>query len=237
MESGNDSLANGAARLSGMFNRVWKHLRRHPWFYLALACGAAAWLATGALPRNVRLAVTGDTFYLAYLILTASFVVRVPTDRFRDWIDDRDEGLIIVTLVTLAAVAFSLVSIFTLLNAGHKLSGAYLGLSLASAPLGWFALHTVAALHYAHFYYAARAIEGPGPDSGGLCFPGTDNPGPWDFLYYSFVVGMTAQVSDVQVVSTPMRRLTMLHGIISFMFNTVLIALAVNTVVALVQAP
>src|SRR5580704_12073866 len=129
MESGNDSLANGAARLSGMFNRVWKHLRRHPWFYLALACGAAAWLATGALPRNVRLAVTGDTFYLAYLILTASFVVRVPTDRFRDWIDDRDEGLIIVTLVTLDAVAFSLVSIFTLLNAGHKLSGAYLGLS------------------------------------------------------------------------------------------------------------
>ncbi len=81
----------------------------------------------------------------------------------------------------------------------------------------------------------APASDG-GSEKGGLYFPGTDDPGPWDFLYYSFVVGTTAQIFDVQVISTPMRRLTMLHGIISFIFNTGLIALAVNTVVTLVQA-
>jgi uncharacterized membrane protein len=94
-----------------------------------------------------------------------------------------------------------------------------------------FVLHTVATLHYARLYYSgiAEGVEK------GLSLPGTAEPAAWDFLYYSFVVGLTAQVSDVQVLCTPMRRLTMLHGIISFVFNTVLIALAVNTIVALVH--
>ena len=64
-------------------------------------------------------------------------------------------------------------------------------------------------------------------------FPGCVEPGPWEFLYYSFVVGMTAQVSDVQVCDTRMRRATLGHGVISFFFNTVLIAMAVNAVVAI----
>ena len=65
-----------------------------------------------------------------------------------------------------------------------------------------------------------------------LKFPGTGEPGSWDFLYFSFVVGMTAQVSDVQVLTTQMRRATLKHSIVSFFFNTVLIAMAVNAVVA-----
>ncbi len=70
-----------------------------------------------------------------------------------------------------------------------------------------------------------------------LSFPGAQEPGVWEFLYYSFVVGMTAQVSDVQVLSTPMRRLTLLHGLISFVFNTALIAFAVNAVDADCRRP
>ena len=220
-----------------MFGGVWTHIRRHRWFYLSLLCGAVSWVAAHGYPRNVRLAITGDVFYFVYLVFIVTIVTRVPVDRFRDWVDDEDEGLFIVIIITLAAVAFSLISIFSLLNGGHKTGSLFLALSFASAPLGWFVLHTVAALHYAHIYYLARAGEDDSPEAGGLCFPGTPDPGPWDFLYYSFVVGMTAQVSDVQVISTPMRRLTMLHGIISFLFNTGLIALAVNAVVALVQAP
>jgi uncharacterized membrane protein len=225
------------ARQIGMFGGVWTHIRRHRWFYLSLLCGAVSWFAAYAYPRNVRLAITGDVFYFVYLVLIVTLVTRVPVDRFRDWVDDEDEGLFIVIIITLAAVAFSLVSIFSLLNSGHKPGGLFLALSFASAPLGWFVLHTVAALHYAHIYYLARAGKDSSPEDGGLHFPDTTDPGPWEFLYYSFVVGMTAQVSDVQVTTTPMRRLTMLHGIISFLFNTGLIALAVNAVVALVQAP
>jgi uncharacterized membrane protein len=61
-----------------------------------------------------------------------------------------------------------------------------------------------------------------------LLFPETKEPGAWDFLYFSFVVGMTAQVSDVQVVSTAIRRVTLAHGILSFFINTIIFALAVN---------
>ena len=68
------------------------------------------------------------------------------------------------------------------------------------APLGWFMLHTMMAFHYAYLFYS----EPPGKEGGGgLVFPDTKEPGAADFLYYSFVVGMTAQVSDVQVLFHP----------------------------------
>jgi uncharacterized membrane protein len=103
-------------------------------------------------------------------------------------------------------------------------------------PLGWFTLHTVAAFRYAHLYYTKRGGGGNEPgDAGGLAFPETREPGTWDFLYYAFVVGMTAQVSDVQVLSTSMRRLTLAHSVTSFFFNTVLLALAVNIAASYAQ--
>jgi uncharacterized membrane protein len=95
--------------------------------------------------------------------------------------------------------------------------------------LGWLTLHSIAAFRYAHLY-CERAESGnaEGEDARGLAFPQTDEPASWDFLYYSFVVGMTAQVSDVQVLTMPMRRVTLVHSVISLFFNTVLLALAVN---------
>jgi uncharacterized membrane protein len=220
------TLAAARAKGTAMAQGIWAHVSRHRWFYLALGCGALAWAATPALSFHARLAVTGDAFYLIYLVLVVFVVVRAPASAFRDWVEEEDEGLFLVMLITVAAVVFSLVSIFSLLNAGHGQRSIFLLLSLASAPLGWLVLHTVTALHYARAYY--RGEEGPDPK--GLSFPGTQEPGVWEFLYYSFVVGMTAQVSDVQVLSTPMRRLTLLHGLISFAFNTFILALAVNVI-------
>ena len=219
-----------------MRGQIQFHIGRHRWFYLALVSGLAAWIATRALSFNVRLAIAGDTFYFVYLVLIAALVTRTPIASFRDWLDDEDEGVFIVMLITIGAVAISLFSIFSLLNAGRKAGDLDLVLSLASAPLGWLVMHTVYAFRYAHAYYLARAGGVDTPETGGLGFPGTHDPGVWEFLYYSFVIGMTAQVSDVQVLTVGMRRLTLLHGVLSFMFNTVLIALAVNTVVALAQA-
>ena len=96
---------------------------------------------------------------------------------------------------------------------------------------GWAVLHTVMAFHYATIHY----FDDPDcvGDEKDLLFPGNGDPGPWDFLYYSFVVGMTAQVSDVQVTTTEMRKATLFHGVVSFFFNTVFIAMAVNAAVAL----
>jgi uncharacterized membrane protein len=87
--------------------------------------------------------------------------------------------------------------------------------------LSWAAIHTTFALHYAHDYYR-------GAKAGGLAFPGEDQPDYWDFVYFSFVIGMTAQVSDVGVTDRMIRRTATAHGVISFIFNTALVALMVN---------
>ena len=85
------------------------------------------------------------------------------------------------------------------------------------------------AFHYAHLYYQ-RDLEATGGrmDAGGLEFPGTEEPVVSDFLYFSFVIGMTAQVSDVGITDKTIRRTATVHGIISFVYNTALVALMVN---------
>ena len=99
-------------------------------------------------------------------------------------------------------------------------------------------LHVIAAFHYAEVYYAPNNLALPKRGKvWSLSFPNTEEPGVWDFLYFSFVIGMTAQVSDVQVASTQMRKLTLSHGVVSFLFNTVLITLAVNIAVILADRP
>jgi uncharacterized membrane protein len=96
----------------------------------------------------------------------------------------------------------------------------------------WLLAHTVFALHYAHAYFTDLAADRPQ----GLDFPSEhDDPDYWDFLYFSFVIGMTAQVSDVQVLTQPWRRLVLAHGILSFLFNTVVLALSINLFAAFFQ--
>jgi uncharacterized membrane protein len=92
--------------------------------------------------------------------------------------------------------------------------------------LSWMLTHAVFALRYAHEFYT-RTGDAEVPD-GGLEFPREPNPDYWDFLYFSAVLGMTFQVSDVQITSRKFRRLATLHGLLGFMFNTVIVALTVN---------
>ena len=124
-----------------------------------------------------------------------------------------------------------LAAIFALLAGEGRPDPWDLPLAIASVPLGWLTLHTIAAFHYAHLYYATEGEDVR--DAGGLDFPGTREPGAWHFLYFSFVIGMTAQVSDVTVHAAGMRRLVLGHSIVAFFYNTVLLALAVNVAVTL----
>ena len=110
-----------------------------------------------------------------------------------------------------------------------------ISLSVSTIFLSWLLIHTVFALYYAHEFHSRgprRIARGQG---GGLKFPDDSTPDYLDFLYFSFVVGTTAQTSDVAVCSRAMRRVVMLHGILSFFFNTAVIALAVNIAAQLVQ--
>ena len=205
-------------------------LHRHGRFYAALVCGAIAFAAGGRLGSwELRFVVAGNLFFLAYLLLTAGFVARATTEHLRRRAAEADEGLPLILLATGGAVVVSLGAIYLLLAQGDAAGPIAGALAVAGIPLGWLTLHTLASFHYANLYYAPRRGGG---DAGGLDFPGTAEPGPWDFLYFAFVIGMTAQVSDVAVKTGALRRTVLAHGVASFFYNTVILALAVNAALA-----
>ncbi len=98
----------------------------------------------------------------------------------------------------------------------------------------WLLVHTIFAMHYAHEYYQDHQTQSD-CKAGGLDFPEDIEPDYWDFLYFSFVIGMTSQVSDVQITSRSMRRLSLLHSILSFFFNTAIVAMSINIIAGLIQ--
>jgi uncharacterized membrane protein len=107
-------------------------------------------------------------------------------------------------------------------------------LAAATIVCSWFLTHVMYALHYAHRFYRDDPSTPERDATGGLDFPGTEAPHYWDFLYFSFVIGMTSQVSDVQVTSHAMRILVLWHGVLSFFFYTVLLALTLNIVASMI---
>jgi len=211
------------------------HLKKHMRFYSAAFAGIAAGVVTAQAWPHLAIVVAADTFFAIYLLLISAVVVSAPPERLRRIADLENEGIGLIASIAVGAVTVSLGSIFLLFAQAEKPDTAQLLLTLASAPLGWLMLHTVAALHYAQRYYAGDFRDGERYDGGGLKFPDTDEPHAWDFVYHSFVIGMTAQVSDVTVVSTRMRQVVLVHSVITFVFNTILIAVAVNAAVTLGQ--
>ena len=191
---------------------------------MAVTLGAVVWALTHKLLPELRLVAAGDAAFVLYLVTMLLLAGGLTPESMRERASYEDEGMTVIVVITLAAIGLSLASIFAILNKEDR-ELYLLVFTILSVPLGWLTFHTVAAFHYMNLFYDRH--EG-GKDASGLNFPGTPEPRAWDFLYYSFVVGMTAQVSDVQVESSIIRRVTLLHGIVSFFFNTVLLALAVN---------
>jgi len=205
------------------------HLTHHWRFYACFVFGAAVYLLLGTLPPPVRLLAGGDASFLSYVAMLVFLAVNITPKELDRKADFEDEGIFLVILFALVMIGFCCFAIITLLHQKTALDPFAIVLAVLGAPLGWAMLHMMMAFHYAYLFYSE-----PGKKAGsGLNFPGTAEPGAADFLYYAFVVGMTFQVSDVQVTSTGLRRMTLAHSIVSFFFNTVLIAMAVNAVVAI----
>lgn len=198
-----------------------RHRRFLSSFMLGLLAVAAshAW----AMGELLRIELGAVAFFLAYLLQMARFARSLSPAGLRARAASSDEGVALILTLALAAVAISLSAIVLLLNGPGGGSGIERSVALGSVPLGWATLHTLLAFHYAHLYYR------PDEDGeGGLGFPGGQDPDAWDFLYFAFTIGMTAQVSDVVATTGPMRRVILFHGIGSFFYNTVILALAVN---------
>ena len=197
---------------------------RHGRFLIAFALGVAAGMAAWALSvaPDFALLAAADVFFLIYLALTARIVGATGPEALRRHAEEDDEGVALILLLAALAVGVSVTAIFLVLNADQSSLAARLA-ALVSLPLGWATIHTLAAFHYAHLHYRTKGA--------GFEFPGKGDPDAWDFLYASFTIGMTAQVSDVQVATREMRRAVLVHGVASFFYNTCILALAVNAAV------
>jgi uncharacterized membrane protein len=215
-----------------MRSRLMTAFRRHVRFFIALILGLAAALAARASGLPAPLLVGGDVFYLTFIILVMAMIANMPVRDFRKRARSEDEGMAIVIVMIVVTMLFFFTAVFEALNKAHGVQWVPLVLAGMGAPMGWFALHTAMAFHYADLHYFDDP-QTTADDERDLDFPGRGEPCPWDFLYFSFVIGMTCQVSDVQVKTTVMRRAVLWHGLVSFFFNTVFIAMAVNAAVAI----
>jgi uncharacterized membrane protein len=215
---------------------IWKRLKSHRHGPFLVGTILSLLLFPILWPRLPDLApgVSVVTFFLVYLVLMAIRIPHLDATRFRRTGKDDDEPAPVILAITLLTVATAVILLFNAVNDKNDASAVEIGLAFTSVVLGWLTIHTMFALHYAHLYW--RPGEQSRKDEakrGGLDFPETSDPSAFDFLYFSFVIGMTAQTSDVAITTTAMRRINLLHAIVSFFFNTVLVAASVNAAVAL----
>lgn len=213
-------------------------LRRHMSFYLAAIGGVTAFIIAWLFKSPLAPVIGANCFFALYLALALTAMPRLSAAYLKKHAATADEPIWIIFLVTFATVVVAIVSLFVLINQKPAADLFSLVVTLTSVPLGWFTIHMMTAIHYAHLYW--QPTEPAGKDtahvskhSGGFAFPGTPAPSGWDFTYYAFVIGMTAQTSDTNVTTTAMRKVTLLHSVVSFFFNTVLVAATVNVAVAL----
>jgi len=192
-------------------------------FFAVATAIVAFFLLPGSLRLVTRLLMSWDIFIAMYLLLVYTMVLRSGLPHIRRNAVLQDDGRFLILLVTALGAFASLAAIVSELGEAHR-SPPQLIFATLTIALSWVAVHTTFALHYAHDYYR-------GGKPGGLQFPSgdqQDHADYWDFVYFSFVIGMTAQVSDVGITDKTIRRTATAHGIISFVFNTALVALMVN---------
>ena len=145
----------------------------------------------------------------------------------------QDSSRTLIFAFIIVAACMSLLAVILVLRehqALQKTGGLHLFTAALAVIESWLLIHTMFTLRYAHVFYRSEQeadVEGSG---GGLTFPGGLNPDYQDFAYFSFIIGMTCQVSDVNITSRSMRRLALLHGLLSFAFNTVILALSINII-------
>jgi len=198
---------------------------------LAIAIAAYA-MVPDSVSWHTRLVASWDAGTLAYLGLAWTIIGRADAQATRAHALAQDTSGYIIFLFVLGAACASIVAIgfvvATIKGLAFWPKAWHLALTIAALMSSWLLIQTVFGFHYARRYYRDEKQQHPG--SGGLAFPGGADPDYMDFAYYSFVVGMTSQVSDVQVLSPIMRRMTLVHGVLAFIFNIAVLALSVNTI-------
>ncbi|HEY6955460.1 MAG TPA: DUF1345 domain-containing protein [Flavisolibacter sp.] len=204
--------------------------------YLSLFVALIVYFFTKSFPLPVAFMLVWTAFSGSFLIISWIVIFSAHPKGLGNIASEQDTSRTLIFLFVLFAAFISVFAIIGLLQqAPHpSTKGLTYHILLAAAAVfsSWTLIHTVFTLRYAHMYYtyADRDAHTRGENDGGLEFPGTTLPDFLDFAYFSFVLGMTFQVSDVQITSPAIRRLALLHGFLSFVYNTIIIALSINII-------
>jgi uncharacterized membrane protein len=205
-------------------------MQRHYRFFIALVLGLIilGLMQFTPVALEMRVLAAVDVFYFSYLVMMLRLNATATPADLRRLAESEDEGMPMIVVLSSLVLVISLTAIISALNgpAGGGLTKRIL--ALISVPMGWVTIQTLASFHYANLYY--RPVEEG--TARPLIFPGGEEPDPWDFMYFAFVLAMCAQVSDVTTNSSAMRRAVLLHSVSSFFYNAFILALVVAAITA-----
>ncbi|MFW1918508.1 DUF1345 domain-containing protein [Acinetobacter baumannii] len=215
----------------GLFQHLGHSVQNRPHFFIALIFGVVvasllAWLTSWKW-STILLASWNGSISL-YLLHVWKLMRSADHSQMQQQAKKQDESKWVIMLIVLLAITMSLVAILVQLSqlpSGHYEKLGHVALALLTIISAWLFMHTVFALHYAHDFYMALSRN---EENGGLDFPGTEHPTYPDFLYFSYIIGTSAQTADVSITNKHMRLLNLFHAVLSFGFNTTILAICIN---------
>ncbi|HCH8072027.1 TPA: DUF1345 domain-containing protein [Acinetobacter baumannii] len=215
----------------GLFQHLGRSVQNRPHFFIALIFGVVvasllAWLTSWKW-STILLASWNGSISL-YLLHVWKLMRSADHSQMQQQAKKQDESKWVIMLIVLLAIIMSLVAILVQLSqlpSGHYEKLGHVALALLTIISAWLFMHTVFALHYAHDFYMALSRN---EENGGLDFPGTEHPTYPDFLYFSYIIGTSAQTADVSITNKHMRLLNLFHAVLSFGFNTTILAICIN---------
>ncbi|OFD21347.1 DUF1345 domain-containing protein [Acinetobacter baumannii] len=215
----------------GLFQHLGRRVQNRPHFFIALIFGVVvasllAWLTSWKW-STILLASWNGSISL-YLLHVWKLMRSADHSQMQQQAKKQDESKWVIMLIVLLAITMSLVAILVQLSqlpSGHYEKLGHVALALLTIISAWLFMHTVFALHYAHDFYMALSRN---EENGGLDFPGTEHPTYPDFLYFSYIIGTSAQTADVSITNKHMRLLNLFHAVLSFGFNTTILAICIN---------
>lgn len=150
-------------------------------------------------------------------------------------LQDSSRSFLFLFVIAASIASFGAIVFLLKSTKGHSADlNSHILLAITAVIISWWLLHTIFTLRYAHLYYDITRDDGTPRTGGGLEFPGNEEPDYLDFVYFSFVLGMTFQVSDVVITSKSIRRIATMHGLLSFGYNTAILALSINVISGMV---
>lgn len=216
--------------------KVDSHLR----LYISICTAIGVFFILGDLQKaSIHWMASWLAFSGMFLFLSWMTIFKCHPKELHKIAEKQDSGRSLIMFLILLASLVSMIAIILFYKTSAQMKGAELTthilLTIFSAIFAWWLVHTTFTFKYAHLYYAVGEEKEGRQVFGGLDFPDENTPDYLDFCYFSFVLGTTFQVSDVNITARHIRRIALLHGLLSFFFNTIILALSINIIAGLIQ--